>query len=208
MPPALRRFAEFLAANPSPAEAVEGQFYWVPCATLEGEQWRHEYGVRQEHIPLLGTVHQDKDIGFPPWHIHADTRFLTITRSLFFVTRFRDDQQILAEPLCLGESIPCDGDTDYLIPSRWINSVLGLRKLMARRSEPAEWPKLRFQRELEDAYADTSAACGICPHKQIPLSAGRDMGNGVRQCAGHGLCWDHEGRMVREGVTAQAPAAL
>ena len=84
MPPALRRFAEFLAANPSPAEAVEGQFYWVPCATLEGEQWRHEYGVRQEHIPLLGTVHQDKDIGFFLWYIHADTRFLTITRSLFF----------------------------------------------------------------------------------------------------------------------------
>jgi hypothetical protein len=198
MPPALRRFAEFLAANPSPAEVVEGRLYWLPCATLKGERWRHG---TCKHVPLLGTVHEDGNIiGFQPWHIHVDTRFLTITHSLFFDTRIRDDQRILSAPLCLGESIPFDGDTDYLIPSRWIKSVLGLRKLMARRSEPAEWPERHFQRELEDAYADTSAACGICPHKQIPLSAGRDMGNGVRQCPGHGLCWDREGRMVREGV--------
>jgi hypothetical protein len=200
MPPALRRFAEFLAANPSPAEVVMGQLYWVPCATLEGKRWRHEYGIRQKHIPLLGTVHQDKDIGFHPWHIHVDTRFLTITPSLHPVTRIRDDQRILGAPLCLGESIPCDGDTDYLIPSSWINSVLSLRKLIARRT-PAEWPERRFQRKLENAYADTSAACGICPHRQIPLSAGRDIGHGVRQCPGHGLCWDREGCMVREGVT-------
>lgn len=56
--------------------------------------------------------------------------------------------------------------------------------------------------QLTDAYADASAACGVCPHRQIPLSAGRDMGNGVRQCPGHGLCWDREGRLVRREVVA------
>ena len=111
----------------------------------------------------------------------------------------RDDQRLLGQPLCLSAR-----ENDYIhgdvIPSKWANANLSLRKLRARRSEPTEWPERRFQSELEDAYADTSAACGICPHQRIPLSAGRDMGNGVRQCPGHGLCWDREGRMVREGV--------
>jgi hypothetical protein len=209
MPPALRRFAEFLAANPSPAEVVEGQFYRVPCATLEGERWRHG---KCKHIPLLGTVHEDLDlIGFPYWHVHVDTRFLAIGNSLHFVSQnsiqtIRGDQRLLGQPLCL--SARENGIHGDVITSKWAEADLSLRKLKARRSEPGEWPSRCFQRELEDAYADTSAACGICPHQRIPLSAGRDMGNGVRQCAGHGLCWDHEGRMAREGVTAQAPAAL
>jgi hypothetical protein len=209
IPPALRRFAEFLAANPSPAEVVEGQFYMVPCATLDGVQWR--YNVKCRHIPLLGTVHEDQAvIGFHPWHVHVDTRFLTITNDSHFltkdgITRYRDDQRLLGSPLCLQEPNYLAGFNEHfrdtLIPSRWADADLSLRRLKAKRSEPAQWPERRFQRELEDAYADASAACGICPHKQIPLSAGRDMGNGVRQCAGHGLCWDREGRMVREGLT-------
>jgi nitrite reductase/ring-hydroxylating ferredoxin subunit len=200
IPPALRRFAEFLAANPSPAEVVEGQFYWVPCATLKGERWR--YNVRCRHIPLLGPVHEDQAIiGFQLWHIHADTRFLTVTND----SHFLNDQRLLGAPLCLQEPNYLAGFNEHfrdtLIPSRWVNADLSVRKLRARRSEPVEWPERHFQRELEDAYADASAACGICPHKQIPLFAGRDMGNGVRQCPGHGLCWDREGRMVREQVT-------
>lgn len=57
---------------------------------------------------------------------------------------------------------------------------------------------------LEDTYANANAVCGVCPHRQIPLSAGKDMGNGIRQCPGHGLCWDRNGRMVR--TAEEAPA--
>jgi hypothetical protein len=109
----------------------------------------------------------------------------------------RGNQRILAAPLCLEEQ---DFPGDPLTPSKWIDADLSLRRLMARRREPAEWPGRPFQQDLEDAYAHTSAACGTCPHREIPLSAGRYMGNGVRQCAGHGLCWDREGRMVRQEV--------
>lgn len=205
VPPAFRRFTEFLAANPSPTEVVEGRFYMVPCATLEGVRWGH--GVKCKHVPLLGTVHEDKDIiGFYPWHIHVDTRFLATTDHVLTVTRdaiteIRDDQRLLATPLCLTGTSLWSRDIDHSDPTKWTIADLSVRKLRARRSEPAEWPERRFQRELEDAYADASAVCGICPHRQIPLSAGRDMGNGVRQCAGHGLCWDREGRMVRQEVT-------
>ncbi|MEY3462448.1 MAG: hypothetical protein RLZZ468_226 [Cyanobacteriota bacterium] len=201
MPPALRRFDEFLAANPSPTDVVAGRFYWVPCATHpDGKRWpdfRHEGGGVIAHVPLIGTVHEDRDIvGFTPWHIHVDTRFITIPSHQYPGDQESADATALARPLSL---------TAYWDPDKtlhWAAAVLSLRRIRARRSEPPEWSSrlVRWIPALEDAYADASAACGVCPHRQIPLSAGRDMGNGVRQCPGHGLCWDGEGRLVRRGV--------
>jgi hypothetical protein len=197
MPPALRRFADFLATNPSPVDVVAGKFYWVPCAThSSGKKWRgfRDGTSRSRHVPLVGTVHEDREmIKFDAWHIHVDTRFLSIPQ--------RSDQRIQQEYNLLALATPLsltDAWLDADKPSDWGDAVLSLRRLRARRAEPPVWDELtRWTRPLEDAYADASAACGTCPHKQIPLSAGRDMGNGVRQCPGHGLCWDREGRLVR-----------
>lgn len=203
MPPALRRFAELLAANPSPTDVVAGRFYWVPCATHpDGKKWT---GLREktscsDHVPLVGTVHEDRDIiGFKAWHIHVDTRFLSIPRKKNPIAQQECNIRALATPLSLTDNLWGDPDRT----ADWANAVLSLRRLKARRVEPPEWwLRPNWAQVLEDAYADASAACGVCPHRQIPLSAGRDMGDGVRQCPGHGLCWDREGRLVRRVVVA------
>ena len=198
MPPALRRFAEFLAANPSPADVVAGRFYWVPCATHpRSHRWPDITGTDSKitHIPLVGTVHEDRDIiGFHPWHIHVDTRFITIPRHPY-------DQES-ADTDALGRPLSLTSYWDSDEPLHWAEVTLSLRRMKARRSEPPEWSSriARWIPALEDAYSDASAACGVCPHRQIPLAAGRDMGNGVRQCPGHGLCWDREGRLVRRSA--------
>jgi len=189
MPLALRRFADFLAANPSPTEVVAGKSYAVPCALMPPNcTWQ---GLKR--VPLLGTVHEDRDvIGFRAWHIHVDTRFLKDHRYCNYL--------LLARPLSLTANWP--HDLDSLDPLA--DAELAVRRCLARRSEPPEWPPgvARWKSVLEDLYADASAACGVCPHRQIPLTAGRQMGDGVRQCPGHGLCWDREGRLVRQEVTA------
>ena len=201
MPPALRRFAEFLAAHPSPTDVVAGRFYWVPCATHpHGKKWRNKW----LHIPLLGTVHEDRDIiNFKPWHIHIDTRFLTIPQAEDDTEQQRINLQALATPLSLTDEAFGRADHVAFWGHSWDNSFLSLRRLKARRAESLEWDVKPFWLwDLEEAYRDASAACGVCPHRQIPLSAGRGKGKGVRQCPGHGLCWDREGRLVRREVVA------
>jgi hypothetical protein len=183
MPPALQRFADFLAANPSPTEVMAGKYYKVPCAiTPPGRTW-----VGLKRLPLLGTVHEDRDvIGFQAWHIHIDSRFLPDS--------FGEGHGLLTRPLSLTIM------NNVLDPL--VDAALGVLRFRAFRAEPPEWPQASWTRVLEDLHADASAACGVCPHRRIPLTAGRDMGDGVRQCPGHGLCWDREGRLVRQEVTA------
>ena len=196
MPPALRRFAEFLAANPSPTDVVAGKFYRVPCATHpDGKTWR--FGVK--HVPLLGTVHEDSDIvGFRPWHIHTDTRFLSF-QNCSPLPFAGPALRALSTPLTLT-----DYWSDDVILTRWAFANLSMRLMKARRADPPEWLTgiAHWMPDLESSYASASAGCGVCPHRQIPLSAGRNMGNGVRQCPGHGLCWDREGRIVRKEARA------
>jgi hypothetical protein len=189
MPPALQRFADFLAANPSPTEVVAGKYYMVPCAIMPpGRTWE---GLKR--VPLLGTVHEDRDvIKFKAWHIHVDTRFLP--------GHLGENYMLLARPL----SLTSDWFFEDEILDLSAKAELNVRRFRAVRSEPPELPPgiAPWRPALEDLYADASAACGVCPHRQIPLTAGRQMGDGVRQCPGHGLCWDREGRLVRQEVAA------
>ena len=189
MPPALQRFVDFLAVNPSPTEVVAGRYYKVPCAiTPSGHKW---LGLKR--LPLLGTVHEDRSVtGFWAWHIHIDSRFLP--------DYFGEGYGLLARPLSLTSNWPFEDDR--LDPLA--DAVLEVLRFRAFRSEPPELPPgiAPWKPALEDLYADASAACGVCPHRQIPLTAGRQMGDGVRQCPGHGLCWDREGRLVRQEVAA------
>jgi hypothetical protein len=189
MPPALQRFADLLAANPSPTEVVAGKYYKVPCAiTPAGHTWT---GLKR--VPLLGTVHEDRDvIDFQAWHIHVDTRFLP--------GHLDGNYMLFARPLSLTSTWPYNRD----ILDPLADSELAVRRFRAFRSEPPEWPPgiAPWKPALEDLYADASASCGVCPHRQVPLTAGRQMGDGVRQCPGHGLCWDRAGRLVRQEVAA------
>ena len=196
MPSELRRFVDFLAANPSPVDVVEGKFYMVPCVAQPKNAMPNDHPA---YVPLIGTVHEDRDvIGFDPWHVHVDTRFITYKRHYLAYRNLGYPVSLTNHPW-LTEKWP----EEELNP--WAYSELSVRRFKARRSAPPWMPPnvARWQRDLEDAYAGASAACGVCPHRQLPLAAGRDVGNGVRQCSGHGLCWNRDGRMVRQ-VASQA----
>ncbi len=189
MPTELQRFVDFLAANPSPVNVVAGKYYSVPCA-----EWPFKTkNYHPQFVPLLGTVHEDRDIiKFNPWHIHVDTRFVTIQPN-------QEETRALARPFCLTSTF---SSNDMLFKEASAN--LAVRRMKARRANPPEWQRnLSWLLALESAYANANAACGVCPHRQIPLSAGRDMGGGVTQCPGHGLCWDRNGKLVK-GVNKEA----
>jgi hypothetical protein len=201
MPPGLEWIADFMAANPSPEDTEEGKFYMVPC--IEWRDWdiKKRFGA-DGIVPLIGTVHEDRDIiGFKPWHIHVDTRFLLLTLK----NRYNSDPALaLGAPVCLtGDMWGQEVFWNKPIPLLH-NAKLLMRRKKCVRSQPAAWPSWKFTDPLEDAYANHCAANGTCPHRGLPLSGGREMGNGVRQCSGHGLCWGADGRMVRRQELVKA----
>jgi nitrite reductase/ring-hydroxylating ferredoxin subunit len=206
MPIELQRYVDFLAANPSPTDVVAGKCYMVPCANYTADSCHPRW------VPLVGTVHEDRDaIGFKAWHVHVDTRFLTVKKCNNPIDQEEENLSALGRPLSLTCPRVCNYDSEVLLSSA--HAPLKVRRMQARRAESLEWKfnDLTDWRNgknwlitLEDTYANAFPACGVCPHRQIPLSAGRDMGKGVRQCPGHGLCWDRDGRMVR--TAEEAPA--
>jgi len=207
MPPELQRYVDFLAANPSPTNVVAGKYYMVPCANYTADSCHPLW------VPLLGTVHEDKEaIGFKAWHVHTDTRFLRLKQRDNPIDQQQENNIALSRPLSLTDPYCLIYERE--MPVSVAYAPLEMRKKQARRTQSLEWKldKTAYWRNgknwllvLEDTYANANAACGVCPHRQIPLSAGRDMGNGVRQCPGHGLCWDRDGRMVR--TADEAPAS-
>jgi nitrite reductase/ring-hydroxylating ferredoxin subunit len=206
MPSELQRYVDFLAANPSPTVVVAGKYYMVPCANYTLDS------IYPRYVPLLGTVHEDRDvIGFKAWHVHVDTRFLTVKQCDNPIDQEQENRIALSRPLSLTDPYVLNYDREVLLCLA--HAPLEMRKMQARRAESLEWKINEIVRwrngrnwlhVLEDTYANANAACGVCPHRQIPLYAGRDMGNGVRQCPGHGLCWDRDGRMVRTAEDAPA----
>jgi hypothetical protein len=194
MPPGLKWIADFMAANPLPENTEEGKFYIVPCIEWHDKWIKRNFG-NSGIAPLIGTVHEDRDIiGFKPWHIHVDTRFLRLKKDGYNL----DPVKALGAPVCLTSGM--FGQEEYwdtLIPML-LDAKVSMRRRRCVRSQPEGWPSdWRFIDPLEKAYATHCAVNGTCPHRGLPLSGGRDMGNGVRQCFAHGLCWRPDGRMVR-----------
>lgn len=181
IPAEFQRFVDFLSQNPSPSNVVPRGTYQVPCASLPGERWG---GL--EYVPLLGTLHEDAEIiGFPAWHIHVDTRFIPEKES--WIANFYGIDTPF--PVAYSDGAPRIGAT----------ATLSVLPLVAQRAQPMEFPLnvAGWQILLEERYKDCRVSGGLCPHRQIPLLAGRDVGNGVRQCPGHGLCWDSSGKIHR-----------
>ena len=202
IPTNLQRFADFMATHPSPEGCVTGRFYRVPCIshpTLKNS--RFNWG---KWIPLIGTLHQDiEHIGFDQWHIHVDTRFLTITISPY---------KYWPESSALGRVLSLSGhsahqrfyDKNYLDIAS--NAVLELRRMQCRRPVPPVFPEASWTSALEKAHVGCRIVDGLCPHRGVPLACGRHVAPGVRQCPGHGLAWDEDGRQVRmvKPVSAEA----
>lgn len=183
LPLPLQRFADFMLSNPSPQSVEPGRFYRVPCVKLPSSDVHHFWG--NNPLPLLGTVHEDREItGFKAWHIHVDTRFMTVPDPA---------GDALGKPL----SLTWHFEPDFPLPT-YVNAPLLLTRKMARRPEAPLFPveRAKWLDDMELACKDKRVSNGTCPHRGLPLAAGRDLGNGVTQCPGHGLCWNREGRMV------------
>ena len=52
--------------------------------------------------------------------------------------------------------------------------------------------------ELQAAHQHCRVVDGLCPHKKIPLDAGRKLFDGSTVCAGHGLRWSADGFLVTD----------
>jgi hypothetical protein len=193
IPTNLQRFADFMATHPSPEGCVAGRFYRVPCVShpiLKNS--RFNWGT---WIPLIGTLHQDiEHIGFDPWHIHVDTRFLTIK---ILLDKYHSESSALGRVLNLSGHSAHQGFYDKKYLDIASNAVLELRRLQCRRPVPPVFPEAKWASALEKAHAGCRIVDGLCPHRGIPLACGRHVAPGVRQCPGHGLAWDDDGRQVR-----------
>ena len=95
IPADLERFADFMAAHSSPEGCVTGRFYKVPC--ISHPYLKYICRNWGNLAPLIGTLHQDiEHIGFDPWHIHLDTRFLTLSKS-----RYQSESRALIQVVTL-----------------------------------------------------------------------------------------------------------
>jgi len=199
IPAKLQRFADFMAAHSSPESCVAGRFYRVPCISHSKlKNYRFSWG---KWIPLIGSLHQDIEyVGFEPWHIHVDTRFLTLSGNGCY-----------SESLALGRVVTLSGPSGWkgLYDERYLdiadNAVLELCRLQCRRPVPPVFPQAEWAGALRRAHAGCRIVGGLCPHRGIPIACGRHVAPGVRQCPGHGLAWDDDGRNARmvEPATAE-----
>jgi hypothetical protein len=137
-------------------QLVVGQEYLVPC--ING-------------TPVVGTPHVDNDhFNVTEDHYHCDSRFSTDPLGAF----------------CAMRNLPTinRGSLEVYDPH-------ATRKLEARvciRDTPLPFSGGRFGIALMSLYADygfTTANCGLCPHKGMPIQNGR--------CSGHRLEWLPDG---------------
>jgi hypothetical protein len=199
IPTNLQRFADFMATHPSPEGCVAGRFYRVPC--ISHPKLKGERSTWKDWIPLIGPLHEDQEhVGFKPWHIHVDTRFLTLPPEGFY-----------EESLALGSPVCFSGHGDGLWDGYFLgiinNATLELRRMQCRRPVPPRFPEVPWTNALQQAHANCRIVDGLCPHRRIPIACGRHVGPGVRQCPGHGLAWDEDGRQVRTVKPAPAKAS-
>jgi hypothetical protein len=191
IPDNLQRFADFMAAHSSPEGCIAGRFYMVPC--ISHPKLKRSSFNWGKWIPLIGSLHQDiEHVGFEPFHIHVDTRFLTLSGD-----GYHYESQALGRVVTLSGKIEMKGLLDEYYLGIAKKAVLELRRLQCRRPAPPVFPQVSWANSLQSAYAGCRIVDGLCPHRGIPIACGRHVAPGVRQCPGHGLAWDDDGRQVQ-----------
>lgn len=167
-----------------PLSPVVGRYYNVRHVKIEPEENVASLAAHTgfvvpevEWLPVVGPVHDDPEIGFPYRHIHLDFRFLELNLETLHIPR----AEVLLRP--------------YVFTSRRPAQFTVLPK-KCRQILP-DYPGVTFQYSLEETYAETKVVGNRCPHKGLPLSAGKLRPDGSIQCAGHGLCW-RQGSLQRQ----------
>lgn len=190
IPKELEEIAAFAREHQPPAQVEVGKMYRVPCLT--SPRFRRRSLNWTGTVPLLGTVHEDSDlVGFKPWHVHVDWRFVKPTRDKRLVNGEKHDgnQYNLANVLSLsfGPLLYPDTDKDCTF---WNDVTCEIKLKLCRFTTPYPWitaDDVPFRARLQQHFQHCDATGGLCPHRGLPLSYARNMGNGRLQCPLHGL---------------------
>lgn len=155
-------------------------------------------------IPILGTPHDDPELGNFSVHVHCDERFLT-EEMVEFVRDRRQGQNIL-NTILVSRIEGCDprqaahraewASTVQRRPFRCVRTCVDRERDNPSARHPGsslEWLML----EMEMIRHRVDPRCMVCPHKGMPLS-GVPARNGIIVCPGHMLRW-------REGTGELVP---
>lgn len=169
---------------------VPGRWYQVPCVWW----WKVE-GKSRYFLPVLGDLHEDKDIiKVPGQHWHIDWRFVT-PRMLAVM----DWETVIEKGRCFGHAL------FQRHPEFQRYHEYGARRMRCVRAMPeykdevhrgytvrdgmSQTFKIPWLKALEAAFAGTRAECLRCPHRGLPLNGLPVEPGNVVTCRGHGLRW-------------------
>jgi hypothetical protein len=159
-----------------------GKFYLVPCV----ERFLSLGGGR--FWPVIGTWHEDADIGVENHHYHYDWRFFSDKD--FNSPRARGSSYFEDTAYNLGKVLtPSDSDKDHPPEIVW------RRKKMNR--QMPEFPILNYDGtrtkiavKLEAEFKSVKMKCMTCPHRGMSLKRLPVAPDGTVVCNGHGLKWN------------------
>lgn len=158
-------------------------------------------------VPLLGPVHEDREIiNFPDYHFHIDWRFV---KPRVFEAMIREQEV----------SIGFDATQKHYPPRLQMYEPAHLLMAMAAVAggnikrdvhryrpmtlyrEHAVFPdRVRWLGSLEAKYASAKLRPNlVCPHRGISCAGVTCSGDGLKVvCPGHGLAWNREtGELIR-----------
>lgn len=186
--------------DPEPIESltsppIVGRFYVVPCLVPR----------KDLILPVIGPQHSDPDHGINAdfVHQHADFRFMDAEMIRALVLRRIASAEGLDAAL-LAARAPIESLVDFGVGNlvHTGEPLKNFRHLARRclREMPRSPVPLRWQKELEAAYAGRYLAPGgLCPHRGAPLLS-LPLHGGRRVCPLHGLCFDSRGQQCPQGV--------
>lgn len=161
-------------------EVIRGRLYEVPhvvwCHSVAITYGRPEWVPRSLFIPILGGLHEDREIiGFPDDHWHIDWRFVPES-SWKQIGKLHSDR---------------DANTNAalrVISEKNTTGIIFRKRRKCLRSH-ITFPDIGpWHKKLEETYASTRMKCLTCPHRGISL-VGAPVINGALICPGHGLAW-------------------
>jgi Rieske [2Fe-2S] domain len=211
IPKELEEIAAFAREHQPPAQVEAGKMYQVPCLT--SPRFRRRSLNWTGTVPLLGTVHEDSDlVGFKPWHVHVDWRFVKPTKDKRFVNGESHDgnQYNLANVLTLSYEplVYSSQDQDFTF---WNDVTCEIKLKLCRFTTPYPWitpDDVPFRAKLQQHFQHCDATGGLCPHRGLPLSYARNMGNGRLQCPLHGLEFTTGQGPVPSGAVGAVPGCV
>lgn len=185
---------------------VVGGWYLVPCVTVR--DYRKTEGVVV--VPVLGTAHEDPDLGAPYVHLHFDQRFLEPLKAGMnecwpqIAVRVVNLTEALAPiehvaMVCRRDQPTYPADIPSPSQDDITNALIYGRDQHALCAITPHTPG--FLPGLEDRTKGRCSRFGICAHRGTPLSnlpVTKLQGRAVRVCPSHGLAWDVEtGQLVK-----------